>query len=145
MAKIRFFELDGTALDWAVARAKGLDVDIRDGKPYIDEIHFEADGTPVFSGSFDEEYSAIYNPDELNDIINESKIGTHWVERSGQWYAQPPGSFLDAGRSSDPDRSLAILRVFVKMNMPRFTDDSLWVEVPDELLEPYATLDRQRG
>jgi hypothetical protein len=127
MAKINAKELDGTALDWALAKTTGVNVEIIDGK-LITESGEE------FAPSKDQAF--------CKSILD----GVDMRLNGDVWRVWKPD--LGIIYQESPSKELAALRLFVSLECPpreKRGGEPLILDVPDELLESNEEVERPRG
>ena len=123
--KIKVSELQGTALDWAVAKCEGIEVRQVEGV-LVDPLGLQ------FSPSIDWSYGGM--------VIEREKIGVWWathyvdddgVEYGNHWYAEPACTDENADKpyrvAVGPTPLIAAMRCYV---VNQLGDE---VEVPNEL------------
>lgn len=141
MAKVKFFDLEGTPLDWAVSKIQGIEVEISEGRLLTGEKRYEGNSSEdTYGCEFDVEFNPTSDPIAVSAIIDAEKIGTEFYGNT--WVARHPRS---SQKLNSPDRSVAVLRAYVGMHILELTQNAPWIEIPDELIESNSNTERQRG
>ena len=133
--KIKTSGLTGPALDWAVAKAHGIHVEVKGIYRYLGRVNQELVGFWCYAGERNEFGAVEFTPStdwsQGGPIIEREKIGI-WPSESasGQWAARPESAKYERGVPVyGPTPLIAAMRCYVASKLG---DE---VDVPEELLD----------